>query len=544
MLPCAWPPLPPAAAPAAAQAWPSLAHPAVSAPAALADAAAAVKRFQVSLGSAAQLVNDEGATVRLSTQAAYVGAYYCGRDLGHGVIPRSDGRCGPDAGPQCPSCKRYQSLRYGRVDDSVAEPFAMGDQVASYMERMCLPAPTLYAALGSPSAPKPAANDPGEGMSAYTMKLQAWVHMQVDERLRQFFGADAGAIATRTTSALIATERLGEEVRLCCESQQSLVLAVQSHDLAVEGMKRDVQRTTEREHFAQLLTAVGDISKETQRLKAQLLCAQEQLRLDAGWRAEVGAEVAQQLRDGGAVRDELILSSVERRLDQSRRCHDERWETVDLDGMQERLLAAVRKEVAAPLRGAVMDSHERLLATMRKEMAMAFRSEALAEVSIGRSLRSWQECRAASPARALGRDLGLEGLALMATPRESSALGRSQGGQSASTEDEGSRGEARSPSLGDCAGMAEAAASSFFSPGPGSSGSGGSSGAGRDVEELAAGAATRCTRCGNTGAADVFGHPCSCSHGERARRLDERWSAFARSSGVSVPSKGTQPCQA
>jgi hypothetical protein len=50
-------------------------------------------------------VNDEGAPVSLSTQ---IGDYYCGRELGCIAIPGSDGRCGPNDGPQCQSCVRFQ----------------------------------------------------------------------------------------------------------------------------------------------------------------------------------------------------------------------------------------------------------------------------------------------------------------------------------------------------------------------------------------------------------------------------------------------------
>jgi WD40 repeat protein len=35
--------------------------------------------------------------------------YYCGRHLGSAAIPGSDGRCGPNNGPQCQSCVRFQA---------------------------------------------------------------------------------------------------------------------------------------------------------------------------------------------------------------------------------------------------------------------------------------------------------------------------------------------------------------------------------------------------------------------------------------------------
>jgi hypothetical protein len=35
--------------------------------------------------------------------------YYCGRRLGVSAIPGSDGRCGPNDGPQCMDCKLFQA---------------------------------------------------------------------------------------------------------------------------------------------------------------------------------------------------------------------------------------------------------------------------------------------------------------------------------------------------------------------------------------------------------------------------------------------------
>ena len=53
--------------------------------------------------------NDEGAPVALSTQSGHTNRYYCGRHLGRAAIPGSDGQCGPNNGPQCQSCVRFQA---------------------------------------------------------------------------------------------------------------------------------------------------------------------------------------------------------------------------------------------------------------------------------------------------------------------------------------------------------------------------------------------------------------------------------------------------
>lgn len=62
------------------------------------------ERFQVSRG----LKNEDGAKVTFGTEQGYADIFYCGRVLGRDAIPGSDGRCGPNRGPQCTSCERFQ----------------------------------------------------------------------------------------------------------------------------------------------------------------------------------------------------------------------------------------------------------------------------------------------------------------------------------------------------------------------------------------------------------------------------------------------------
>ena len=61
------------------------------------------------VGASTGGVNDEGAPVALSTQSGHMNRYYCGRHLGRAAIPGSDGQCGPNNGPQCQSCVRFQA---------------------------------------------------------------------------------------------------------------------------------------------------------------------------------------------------------------------------------------------------------------------------------------------------------------------------------------------------------------------------------------------------------------------------------------------------
>jgi len=66
------------------------------------------KRFQSGRPACGHAKNDEGAAVKTGTAAGFTSTFYCGRHLGRGAIPGSNGRCGPSNGPQCASCKRFQ----------------------------------------------------------------------------------------------------------------------------------------------------------------------------------------------------------------------------------------------------------------------------------------------------------------------------------------------------------------------------------------------------------------------------------------------------
>ena len=72
---------------------------------------ASCKHFQSSVGG--ELFNDDGVSVKLGGHwgSGFDGShlYFCGRNLGRDAIPDSDGQCGPTAGPQCASCKRFQA---------------------------------------------------------------------------------------------------------------------------------------------------------------------------------------------------------------------------------------------------------------------------------------------------------------------------------------------------------------------------------------------------------------------------------------------------
>lgn len=72
------------------------------------------KRFEL-LSEAS--VNDDGVPVVLGIQKRHRGNYYCGRQLGTEVIPNSDGRCGPIGGPSCPSCWRFRALVLAGIND-------------------------------------------------------------------------------------------------------------------------------------------------------------------------------------------------------------------------------------------------------------------------------------------------------------------------------------------------------------------------------------------------------------------------------------------
>ena len=50
----------------------------------------------------------DGLIRTLGTSPGYTNLFYCGRSLGSRAIPGSDGQCGPNNGPQCTACVKYQ----------------------------------------------------------------------------------------------------------------------------------------------------------------------------------------------------------------------------------------------------------------------------------------------------------------------------------------------------------------------------------------------------------------------------------------------------
>ena len=85
-------------------------------------------------------INDEGAPVSLGTAKFAkdgfdgTGKFYCGRRLGSGAIPGSDGQCGPDGGPQCASCRRFQAPSY--IGNSM--PNSYGSFITIFMVRLII----------------------------------------------------------------------------------------------------------------------------------------------------------------------------------------------------------------------------------------------------------------------------------------------------------------------------------------------------------------------------------------------------------------------
>jgi len=76
-------------------------------------------------------INDQGAHVKQGPDGH---TWYCGRLLGRDAIPGSNGQCGPKDGPQCESCKRYQSGPFGTTpppdDAETRVPVHPGVQIA------------------------------------------------------------------------------------------------------------------------------------------------------------------------------------------------------------------------------------------------------------------------------------------------------------------------------------------------------------------------------------------------------------------------------
>eukprot|EP00439_Symbiodinium_sp_Y106_P045689 s4326_g5.t2 len=61
--------------------------------------------------------NDDGFMIRLGTQDGFRGRWYCGRILDPSDIPGASEQCGPEGGPQCHSCARYQATYEPDLND-------------------------------------------------------------------------------------------------------------------------------------------------------------------------------------------------------------------------------------------------------------------------------------------------------------------------------------------------------------------------------------------------------------------------------------------
>jgi hypothetical protein len=61
-------------------------------------------------------VNDEFRLVKLGRDQGYTSTFYCGKQLVEEIVPGTDGsNCGPDSGPQCAACKRFQ-IRHAELE--------------------------------------------------------------------------------------------------------------------------------------------------------------------------------------------------------------------------------------------------------------------------------------------------------------------------------------------------------------------------------------------------------------------------------------------
>ena len=62
------------------------------------------------------IFNDDGAPLSLGTLPGHTKTFYCSRKMN---MPGSDGRCGPDNGPPCPSCVLFNTKPRSREIDTI-----------------------------------------------------------------------------------------------------------------------------------------------------------------------------------------------------------------------------------------------------------------------------------------------------------------------------------------------------------------------------------------------------------------------------------------
>mmetsp|Transcript_44796 Transcript_44796/g.136750 ORF Transcript_44796/g.136750 Transcript_44796/m.136750 type:complete len:2045 (-) Transcript_44796:355-6489(-) len=71
-------------------------------------------RIRLAVPSFPPLLNSASVPVALGRRGDHIHTIYCGRRLGRDAIPGSDGRCGPDDGPQCTECRDLEVGGVGR----------------------------------------------------------------------------------------------------------------------------------------------------------------------------------------------------------------------------------------------------------------------------------------------------------------------------------------------------------------------------------------------------------------------------------------------
>mmetsp|Transcript_24565 Transcript_24565/g.56663 ORF Transcript_24565/g.56663 Transcript_24565/m.56663 type:complete len:358 (-) Transcript_24565:37-1110(-) len=207
----------------------------------------------------------------------------------------------------------------------------------------------------------------------YSVQLQAWVNLQVDQRLNQVLGnlvnTEVAVHRQEMAASLAAGERLEIEMSAVTDAQAKLLTVIQHHDAAISELrllsrdKMEVRSPFARDE-AQVLVETSLAALRTEIL-AELTARVDASKLAARQLEEIDLARLREAQEVVGLMDSLRaeLSALEAKLEENRREWRHQLEEVQIQ--------VSRDQVAL---------QQRLLAMVRTELTAAFRSEA-AEIS-------------------------------------------------------------------------------------------------------------------------------------------------------------------
>jgi len=222
-------------------------------------------------------------------------------------------------------------------------------------------------------------------VGAYSIELRAWTDRQVDARFTQLLQSPdfSRAVLQSTGAAFSVADRLDSEVRSLRESQASFLEALRGQQNSVADMKREQQALESgltrwkellQAEVSERLNAAGPQKEFQDQIVASVVAAVEK---------KLGAA-----RDGEDARVAAMESTIDHRIDETRHAVLTRLDEArrDLEARCTELSQQAR-ELDVRFREDTSGTEQRILAALRAEMAAAFRNEAAAVTALDQKLR-------------------------------------------------------------------------------------------------------------------------------------------------------------